>query len=444
MRAVVSVDSHTVNVSITLNLFDRCKRSFRSLLKKSHIENFEFYFRYSFNLNNQKLNPDYLTIAIILSLFPYLGFPRLSVNLPVSKKLRQLTFGHLGIFLSAPSSRTMGGNLESKYSVASETRLIQEANQKPGLAFSMGADSLAARMMMPKDTYSLFIDRPTSERDLYNKENLYSGLKELANNLTEVDTVLSNFENLRKPVGFAVIDSKPDLNLAALAPLVAVASLKGLDSLSLGTVSESLYGFGGLNYSDPRASRYFRSFADFLSDMGLPLFLPLGGLSEINSMRLSTNHSRVTAWSCIRGARGTPCMKCYKCFRKESLKADLLSNSWSSEELDMVMAVPEVSRKLSSPYIHHGNVLAWQVTTYPKPAYEKLADSIFPYLAQLNFIEEWFSPSLEYIPEKYREEFMKKLNKFGISTISKAKWPEAMNWKATGIIESGRTKRSTK
>ena len=202
-----------------------------------------------------------------------------------------------------------------------------------------------------------------------------------------------------------------------------------LDSLSLGTVSESLYGFGGVNYSDPRDSRYFQGFADFLADVGLPLFLPLGGLSEVNSMRISLSNPAVTAWSCIRGENGMPCMNCYKCFRKESLKADLLSKSWSSDQVNTILSTPEVSRKISGGHIHHGNVLAWQVQNFPKAAYWKLTDSIRPYQAQLTFIEKWFAKSIEYVPEKYRHGFKQSLKKFTILTMTNEESKEAMNWK---------------
>lgn len=430
MKAHATIESNKVSISIRPNLFDRCKRLFRRLKKQSHLENFEFYFRYSFEVDDERINPDFLTLAILLSLYPYLGFPWLSVNAPVSMRFRQLCRRHLGIFVSAPSPKGKGGDYEKQNVEDLDERPTVKKSLRPGLAFSMGTDSLAARMMMPEDTYSLFIDRPTPASSLYKKENLLDGLRGFVKNIGEADVVFSNFENLRKPIGFAVIDSKPDLNLAALAPLVTVANVKRLDSLSLGTVSESLYGFGGMSYSDPSDSQYFAGFANLLADVGLPLFLPLGGLSEVNSIRISINNTGVTAWSCIRGTKGKPCLNCYKCFRKESLKADLLSKSYSNDVLNALMDTPEVSRNLTSPYIHHGGVLAWQVKKFPKRAYAQLDNSLVPYQTQFRFIEKWFIKAAEYVPQQHKLGFAKKLEKFGILPTTDEECTVAMNWNA--------------
>ena len=171
MKAHAIIDTDKVTISITPNLFDRCQSLFRRLKKRSHIENFEFYFRYSFEVDDERINPDFLTLAILLSLYPYLGFPWLSVNTPVSKRFRQLCRRRLGIFVSAPSRTAKGGNYEKQNVEDFDEQPTEKKNLRPGLAFSMGSDSLAARMMMPKDTYSLFIDRPTPESSLYKKEN---------------------------------------------------------------------------------------------------------------------------------------------------------------------------------------------------------------------------------------------------------------------------------
>jgi hypothetical protein len=434
MKLTVNVSSDQVNYKITPGILDMVKIVFRKISKKSHLANFEFFFRYTFTISESKLNSDTLALSGLLSVYPYLGAPWLQLNFPVSNSFKKSVLTNLGLFLITPLAPIPELQIDSVGGIATAHKI----DRNPGLAFSMGADSVAAKLLMPNETYALFIDRPEHPRSLYKKENLYISLDSFREQLSEVDVVESNFETIRSPVGFAVVDDQPDLNLSALAPLIAISSLRRLNSLALGTVRESLYGLGNQSYSNPNESKYFRGFSEVLSSLKLPLFLPLGGLSEVTSMKIATSNPTLAPWSCIRGGQGLPCMRCYKCFRKESLKADLLGKSWADEELSKVMNSPEVSRKLASRPLHHGNVLSWQAETFPKASYQELKPSLAPYKGQLEFIEKWYSRSENYIPEDYRRIFRRRLAELNIESTSPEEDRYIVGWIADDSQSEGR------
>ena len=122
------------------------------------------------------------------------------------------------------------------------------ANGRPGLAFSGGADSIAALSVLPETTVPVFLRRITPDgaavRSLYRDEAAVHACAELsARHGFQVATVESDIEYLRTPIGFPT-------DWANALGAVLLADRFNLDSISWGLVAESAYRIGHEEYQD--------------------------------------------------------------------------------------------------------------------------------------------------------------------------------------------------
>ncbi len=107
-------------------------------------------------------------------------------------------------------------------------------------------------------------------------------------------------------------------------PLVAIASQRNIDSIAFGTVMESAYRIGheqARNYAD---SSHYRFWGRMFKAAGLPLFLPVSGVSEVGTSKIvSMSSFKEYTRSCIRGIWPNSCENCWKCFRKNMINQKL-------------------------------------------------------------------------------------------------------------------------
>ena len=335
------------------------------------------------DIDPDSIHPDLIGLATILICHPFVGE---DLTLPVSVSSN---------FLDTCSS------VLSRYRISSPTDESLEPNSppirgRPGLAFSGGADSTAALAVMPASTVPIFLNRPILGNSMYNSEAAIESCNVLREVGYDVAIVESDLEYVRDPVGFPS-------DIANAVPAILLSQHLGIDSVAFGTILESAYGIGHEKYVDYPRGAHYRFFGTLMEAAGLMISLPIAGVSEVGTAIINANSSMgLYSQSCIRGGFGSPCLNCWKCFRKEFLGMSLNPNSRGS--VAKIMHSSEVQHKLSSFPISHENVVTFSMQntdtsshTYLRHLRNRLNMSL-----ELGFLRNWFPPSIEVIPEKYR------------------------------------------
>lgn len=339
------------------------------------------------------IHPDIIALCTILLCNPFVG-KELHLPGPVSR----------GFFNSV-------NTVVSRYEIVSEVDDELEQNIPlemgiPALAFSGGADSCAALAIMPGSTIPVFLNRPEIVGTKYDAHAPLKICEILKESGYEVKVIETNLEFVRKPTGFPT-------DLANGIPALLLSNHLGIDSIAFGTVLESAYGIGHEKFIDYKNGAHWRFFSTLFSAAGVDLSMPTIGISEVGTAIIG-NKSAVAgiAQSCIRGTYRNPCLKCWKCFRKQLLaKAIGIVN-----DVDFVsmMGSNEVQIRLSSYPISHENVVSYSLQRidseeYPffKPLIKKLDMGL-----DLGLLDHWYSESIFHVPPKYRASTREKILKF--------------------------------
>jgi len=342
----------------------------------------------------EEIHPDHLALGIILASNPFVG-TELNIPLAVSQPFRD-------------AAKTI-----TKYKInflqTSSKPYVPSKSARPGLSFSGGADSTAALLLMPENTLSVFMDRPIDRsKSMYNKSAAYATIQH-ANELGyEMLRLGCDLEYMRDPIGFPT-------DLAPAIPLIFVASKYNVDSIAFGTVLESAYRVGHEHARDYESSGHYKVWGSLFRAAGLPLYLPVAGISEVGTSKivLSSSFKDYTR-SCIRGNFPESCENCWKCFRKNLVEKRLLNVTIQHDEMKRWLTVREVKRKLSAWPISHENVLSWSLkgdNTIGEIATD-LLDRTEGAIRNLTFLERWFHPSIQLIPSKYQLETEGKISNY--------------------------------
>ena len=369
----------------------------------------------------ESLHPDQVALASILICNPFVGAELILPN-PVSQDFFE------------KATRVI-----SKYKIVKNvdkelSPLRQSSSGRPALAFSGGADSIAALSVMPRDTIPVFLSRPEMSISVYDPD----AAMEICNHFVEfgydVKMVSSNLELIRKPLGFPT-------DLAHSIPIILLARSLGIRSISFGTIMESGYGIGHERFHEYLSTAHFRFYSELFRSVGIDLSMPVIGISEVGTAIIG-NNSPFGAYSqsCIRGTWKRPCMSCWKCFRKELLSASI--GDGDAENLIPMLGVNEVQIKLSAYPISHENVLTYalqklDLDQYPqlKPLASKLDMSL-----DLSFLEAWYSPSIDLVPDSMRHNIRDKILNF-IKVMSPSEEMSFYNWDMRDHLDSARTKK---
>ena len=329
------------------------------------------------------IHNDLVALSMILMVNPFVG-EQLDLKFQVSKK-----------FLDEASS------VITRYSIRCEgcdvTPLNERRGVRPGLAFSGGADSSAALAVLPKDVCLIFLDRPLKKNSVYDS----SALLEICNRLKmvgyDVKTIETNLEYLRDPVGFPT-------DLANAIPAILHSEELQIDSIAFGTVLESAYGIGHEHFIDYSKGAHYRFFSTLFAMIGLDLCLPTIGISEVGTAIIGNNAPGGSLQqSCIRGKLFSPCYRCWKCFRKELLNLALGFTDAPPNFQEMIRS-NEIRTRLSAFPISHENVITYSLQKINLEGLDKLKllSGKLDMQRDLSFLEEWYSPSIEFVPRKYR------------------------------------------
>ena len=331
-------------------------------------------------------------------------------------------------------------------SVISRYKLVTEraSNQTPrdpiqdglaGLAFSGGADSSAALAVMPASTVPIFLSRISENQTVYDSDAPI----EICRMLTEVGypvkIIESNLEHIREPVGFPT-------DLANAIPSILLTEFCNLSSISFGTIMESGYGIGHEHYVEYGEGAHWRFFSTIFSAAEIRLSFPVIGVSEIGTSIIG-NKSPLGYYSqsCIRGTWKNPCLKCWKCFRKELL-AFALGFSQDVNLLEMLNS-NEVQIRLSAYPISHENVIAYslqKINLDNHPYLKPIADKI-DMNEDLSFLDYWYSPSIDFVPEEIRHNIRDAIINY-LQLMGPLNESVMRSWDMTGHLESKKAKRA--
>ena len=353
------------------------------------------------NLQLSEIHQDHLALASILIANPFIS-EELIIKGGMSER-----------FFEATKKIT-------KYKVREPERFIEPynsvENSRPSLSFSGGADSTAALLLMPKNTLSVFLDRPLKfGRSLYNKSAAYATIEHAKSEGYEVKKIDCDLEYIRSPIGFPT-------DLATSVPLILMAAKENLNSVAFGTVLESAYRVGHETCRDYKQSGHYRVWGGLFEAAGIPLYLPVAGISEVGTSRIVMNSSFYDyTRSCIRGKFPKPCLNCWKCFRKSMVDNRLKNTKVSDREMKKWLKVREVKRKLTPHPISHENVLSWSLQGGNVQGGTKnlLMNRMEGKIRNMDFLTDWYSPSIELVPERYREETTQNIHSYLVNMDEK-------------------------
>ena len=344
------------------------------------------------DIDFELIHPDHLALITLLTCHPFIGN---ELHLPwnVSEGF-------------ADAAKRVSGYIIS-FKDCNHPPYMPGSNARPGLAFSGGADSTACLLTMPKNTLSVFMDRPLRKKtSLYNKSAAYATIEHAQDIGFEVLEISCDVEYMRSPLGFPT-DLVPSL------PLIAIASQQNIDSIAFGTVMESAYRIGHEKARDYASSHHYRLWGSFFAAVGLPLYLPVAGVSEVGTSKIvrdSTFHHYTR--SCIRGKWPNACENCWKCFRKNMIEEKFNTGLVSEQYLAQSLGIKEVKLKLQKWPVSHENVLAWALQGSLGHHNRLLSQRFEGTNRDLSYLECFYPPSIDLIPNQYQEHTIRELRKF--------------------------------
>ena len=234
-------------------------------------------------------HPDLLALSALLIVNPFVG-DSLTIDAPVSKE-----------FIEGAQSVISKYKINSSSKDEIEPRTLQD-NGVPALAFSGGADSVAALSVMPANTIPIFLNRISKSRTMYNPDaplTICNKLKETGYRVMVVD---SDLEHIREPVGFPT-------DLANSVPSILLVDKLGVNSVSFGTIMESGFGIGHQSFIEYSKGDHWRFFSSIFQSAGVHLSFPVIGVSEIGTAIIgSKSPVGFFSQSCIRGLWETPAL----------------------------------------------------------------------------------------------------------------------------------------
>lgn len=280
----------------------------------------------------------------------------------------------------------------------------RKAGWRPGLAFSGGVDSAAALCLMPSDTVLLYNERSglPGQLDHTNALRFFEEFEHRTGRA--VHRIKSNHEQIRtvegKSLGFST-------DYACAVQVVLLADYFSLDSVGTGMPLENSYLFHGHQYRDFAESWFWKHYSPMFESVGLPLYQPVAGCSEIINMKI-VKQCGWEGWaqSCLRSTHGGEvCGQCWKCFRKNSMLG--LPFTLSNEITTFLNKVP-IKQAASTLYSIQKSGISRKGEDI-----RKKFPSILPLLeTDFSFLESFHPGATDIIPEKYRTYTKTRLNLF--------------------------------
>ena len=363
----------------------------------------------------KQIHPDHLALMALLVCHP---FVHQSITIPwvVSERFADscAKISKYGVIFD--------GTNHPPYSTSS--------NPRPALAFSGGADSTASLLVMPRNTLSVFMDRPLKRKvSMYNKSAAHATIKHAKTCGFDVLSLECDVEYIRQPLGFPT-------DLVPSIPIIALASSHNIDSIAFGTVMESAYRIGHEKARDYATSHHYRFWGRMFKAAGLPLYLPVSGVSEVGTSIIVLNSSFYPyTRSCIRGQWPDACENCWKCFRKNMIEARIKGTSIDEAYLHRGLGIPEVQKKMRAFPVSHENVLAWALEKSTGDTSDIVLQRLEGNQRNLKFLETYYPGAFDLMPEQYRQETKENLGRF-LKPMDEQFWLEVTSHTMTPWLES--------
>lgn len=278
---------------------------------------------------------------------------------------------------------------------------------RPGLAFSAGFDSTAAMELLPEQTVLMYHKRSGLESKL-NHSNALQFIDYIENQLKRpVSIIESNHELLRtlsgKQIGFVT-------DYACAVHVILMADYFNLDSVATGMPLENSFLWHGQKFRPFSETWFWKKHAPLFESVGLSILQPVMGCSEIINQRIvETSGFGDLAQSCLRSDAGDTCGKCWKCFRKNSLRGRKIT---ISKEIDTFLRKPKLKMAASTIY-------SIQKMSSLDPSFHSELMKNYMHLTPLvkenvQFLELYYPPALKLIPEKYHSYVKSRLLSFDL------------------------------
>ena len=287
-------------------------------------------------------------------------------------------------------------------SVMDQWQPTRQPGWRPGLAFSGGVDSAAALCLMPDSTVLLYHERCALSGKLShaNAHRFFQHIESTTGR--RVHRIRSNHEKIRQTQGQSIGFST---DYACAVHAVLLADYFSLDSIATGMPLENSYLFHGHQYRDFATSRFWNHYSKMFADVGLPLYQPVAGCSEVVNLTIVQHHGwDGWAQSCLRSPTpGKVCGSCWKCFRKNTLQGD---DYTMSSEISTFLKKKPLKQAVSTLYSIQRGKLLEQHRDFKKD-FEHLATFL---QEDWSYLERYLPDALDLIPSKYKTFTESRLN----------------------------------
>ena len=197
---------------------------------------------------------------------------------------------------------------EDTIKAMADYKFTRKQGSHPGLCFSGGIDSLAAKIIMPEDTRLIY-----HKRELQIPYNCnYEGIKPLFEKMDrEVYVVRSNSDVFRMVHGQSCGYST---DYCCGLGLILMADYLDLGYFATGIILTSAYLSGkGIKYCDLTERKSHSIWVDLFKDAGLEFYLPVASLNTtLTTKIINENKFNGETISCYRGTNCNDCIKCYR------------------------------------------------------------------------------------------------------------------------------------
>ena len=306
------------------------------------------------------------------------------------------------------------------------------------LSFSLGTDSTAAMALLPDETIRYYCRRPYTSYLTRTGASVSlpdpTPWEERLATVSNLIVVPTTFEQVQLAAGgrhgFA-----HNFGYAALGFLLADHTDAGV--LAFGSVMEQVFLRSGHLFADVVAldRSTYQALRSVVDAAGLDLALPTGGCSEVLTTRISdTGRYAGLAISCPSAAPdGTPCGRCFKCFRKLRLEG---AAEPPEPDPGVLHALEKYPLKSATSVVY-----AAQRSGFRHPVLDEYRD------VDLAFLERYFDYAIEHmVPVHLQAHVRGELAALGVEPMSDEEelqlrligqtfWPESFSWSRAGIAE---------
>ena len=306
------------------------------------------------------------------------------------------------------------------------------------LSYSLGTDSTAAMALLPEETIRYYCQRPYASYLTRTGATVAlpdpTPWEQRLSRVSNLIVVPNTFERIQLAGGgrhgFA-----HNFGYAALGCLLADHADAGV--LAFGSVLEQVFLRSGHLFADVVALERstHQALRRLIDGAGMVLALPTGGCSEVLTTRISdTGKYGGLAISCPSATlEGTPCGRCFKCFRKLRLEG---AADPPEPDASVIHAFEKYPLKSATSVMY-----AVQRSGYRHPVLDEYRD------VDLGFLERYFDYAIDHmLPEHLQEHVRRELASLGIRPMSEEDelqlrligqtfWPESFSWTRAGIAE---------